>query len=232
MSWLASFFSNQETRPPGLSPLTFLFFFAVLFTLTYATLRWYQNKAYQDFFKGLQLLQIILLYGWYITMAFSLKESLPFYHCRMSVMAVLFLPDKHPWKRYFIMIGLIGSILSFAYPLFDHYPIGHVTIFSYVVGHFTLFVNCLIYLLRFHGERMEMVDLVTKTVLLHFFLLAVNTVTGGNYGFLHVTPLIGNLSAPIRFILVTLVMVFLLSSVDWLFATKIEALRDYASQEL
>ena len=38
MSWLASFFSNQETRPPGLSPLTFLFFFAVFFTLTYATL--------------------------------------------------------------------------------------------------------------------------------------------------------------------------------------------------
>lgn len=73
---------------------------------------------------------------------------------------------------------------------------------------------------------MEKLDLVTKTVLLHFFLLAVNTTTGGNYGFLHVTPLIGNLSAPVRFILMTLVMVFLLSSIDWLFANKAEALRD------
>lgn len=231
MKWLSFFFSNQETRPPGLNPFVFLFFFAVLLSLTYTTLRFYQHKGYQSFFKGLQILQMTLLYSWYILMAFSLRESLPFYHCRMAMFSFLLLPDKHPWKRYFVLIGFAGSILSFVYPVFDHYPIGHVTIFSYVVGHFALFVNCLIYLLRFHGERMEKKDVVFKTFTLNFFLLVVNMLTGGNYGFLQVTPLIGHQPAPIRFWAVTLVLSVLVSSVDWFFATKGEAVIDYASQE-
>ena len=231
MKWLTFFFSNQESRPPALSPLLFLLIFSVLLVLTYTTLRFYENKAYRDWFKVLQIFQMSLLYSWYLFMAFSLKESLPFYHCRMAMFACLFLPDRHPWKRYFVLIGFVGSFLSFVYPIFDHYPLGHVTIFSYLAGHFALYVNCLIYLLRFHEEAFDRRDVMLKTILLNAFLSVVNLATGGNYGFLRVTPLIGHLSAPIRFLAVTLVLTFLVCSLDWFFVTKGESVRDLVGQD-
>ena len=232
MSVFFSFFTNQESSPPDVTPALIFSCFTVLLLLTYTSLRFYRHKVYRSFFKGVQLLQMSLLYSWYLLMAFSLTDSLPFYHCRMAMFAIVFLPDRHPWKRYFALIGFVGSILSFVSPVFDNYPVGHVTIFSYIIGHFALFVNCLVYLLQDDEEQLTLEGIVLGTLSLNTFLSIVNVVTGGNYGFLRVTPLIGEVSAPVRFVAVSAVLILLVSLLNHFFAIKGKQVRESVMEKI
>ncbi|MGZ7196398.1 TMEM164 family acyltransferase, partial [Streptococcus pyogenes] len=82
--------------------------------------------------------------------------------------------------------------------------------------HYALFVNSLLYLLRF--PRKDLLDkpkVIIGTLSFSSLLLLVNQITGGNYGFLRETPLIGGASAPFRFLAVSMVFIFLILTFDF-----------------
>jgi hypothetical integral membrane protein (TIGR02206 family) len=218
MNSLVYFFSNQESHAPVMTLPFYAILMGLLIFFAYTTIRYYKNESYRRFFQVLQMIQLLLIYGWYALMIGNFKESLPLYHCRLAMLMVLFLPDKHSWKRYFALIGIFGPILAFAYPVMDNYSLFHVTIFSFIVGHYALFVNSLLYLLRF--PRKDLLDkpkVIIGTLSFSSLLLLVNQITGGNYGFLRETPLIGGASAPFRFLAVSMVFIFLILTFDFFF---------------
>lgn len=61
------------------------------------------------------MLQIIRLYGWYFCTLTSFAESPPFYHCNLATLALLCIPNRSIYKRYFALLDIARSICSTIY---------------------------------------------------------------------------------------------------------------------
>lgn len=198
------FFEVEKSQAPHLSLGSHLFLVIVAGLVAYLAVKHYRDKPYQRAFQLLQGLQLILLYSWYWGNAFPLAESLPLYHCRLAMFALLLLPDKSPYKQYFALLGVFGSLAAFVYPVFDAYPFPHITILSFIFGHLALLGNSLIYLLRnFDSRRLSWQQITGITFVFDAFLILVNELTHGSYGFLREPPLIGNHGILLNFVLVS-----------------------------
>ena len=81
---------------------------------------------YTSCFQYLQAFQLICLYLWYFAYHIPWSNSLPFYHCRLAMFAVLFLPDRWKSKQFFALMGVSGAIFALGYPVFDPYTFPHI----------------------------------------------------------------------------------------------------------
>ena len=213
---MRDFFTNVRTSPPEMTAGTYILVFSLLLLVFYTASRYYKNKYYQWFFKGLQVLQLSLLYSWYLATATPLTESLPLYHCRMAMFAVLLLPNKSPLKQYFALLGIFGTIAAFVYPVMDPFNFPHVTIFSFFGGHYALLGNGLIYLFSHYDyERLPYKQICLYTLTLNAFLVLVNLVTGGDYGFLTNPPLVGDHGLLGNYLIVSGVLMAAISVVSY-----------------
>lgn len=209
---MTEFFTNHISKAPSLSLSGYLALILIFFALMYLSCCFYQKKWYRSLFWWLQFFQIVSLYSWYIAVSWPLSESLPFYHCRLAMLFILW-AKPGPLKRYFAYLGLFGSLVAFIYPVFDPFAFPHLTFFTFVVGHYALAVNCLLYLLS--DSQMEVLgrkEVVRYTVTMNAFLLFVNALLGGNYGFLSHTPLVNSRNIPLNFLLVTVIFCFAILS--------------------
>ncbi|HEM5490548.1 TPA: TIGR02206 family membrane protein [Streptococcus suis] len=208
------FFTNQISNGPHLTLFTHFGLLVLLFILLYLTKRYYTKTWFNRLFWSILLFQVISLYTWYVWAEFPLSENLPFYHCRLAILFLLF-ARKGDLKLYFSYLGLIGSLVAFIYPVFDHFPFPHLTFFTFVVGHYALAVLCLSYILteghQFSLSRRERLSL---TVMLHLVMLFVNWLTKGNYGYLTRLPIVNSQVILFNFVLLTLVISCLISSVQ------------------
>ncbi|HFI0720722.1 TPA: TIGR02206 family membrane protein [Streptococcus suis] len=211
------FFTNQVSHGPSLTMLDRMSLFLILCVLLYVARKFYANSWFKKVFWFILCLQIVSLYSWYIWSDWSLSESLPFYHCRLSILFLLFGRRAH-LKLYFSYLGFIGSLVAFIYPVFDPFPFPHLTFFTLVVGHYALAVLCLIYILteghRFSLSRQERLSL---TVMLHLVMLFVNWLTKGNYGYLTRLPIVNSQVILFNFVLLTLVISFFIGFVQAVF---------------
>mgnify|MGYP000172415981 FL=1 len=199
-------FTTYKTEPPQLG-LWYFVLLELVFAIIWLSYRYYNRKPYQRLFIGMQACQLIGLYSWYMLTAASLSESLPFYHCRMAMFALMFLPNRSVYKFYFALLGTFGSIVAFIYPIFDPYPFPHITILSFIIGHLALLGNCLIYLFRYyHTFSMSWQRVVWTTFMINAFLLVINMLTKGSYGFLTDPPLVGNHGLLLNYLLVSIVL--------------------------
>lgn len=83
----------------------------------------------------------ILLFTWYVgNHNIFIKEGLPLFHCRISAIMMLVACIFHNDKllRYFAWLGLIGAIISFAFPDPSKYLWPHVTNLTYTMNHLLL----------------------------------------------------------------------------------------------
>ena len=157
----------------------------------YGALAYHKNPKFVYLFKGIQILQLLALYSWYVGFGIPFSNSLPFYHCRLAMFAVVFLPDKWKSKQYFALLGASGAVFALVYPVFDPYDFPHITSFSFLIGHYALLVNSLVYLMNHYDKSLlKKYMIVVYTFILNLFLVGVNQVTGGNYGLLNKTPFI------------------------------------------
>lgn len=220
------FFGLEKTEAPQLPIEGRVLLLLLVGVICLSAARYYQNKTYQKFFQLLQILQLLALYGWYWSHAFPLSESLPLYHCRLAMFAVLFLPNKSIYKRYFALLGVFGSIAAFVDPIFDPYAFPHITILSFILGHFALLGNSLNYLLA--GEAVQPLNwqkIMSMTFVLNAFLLFVDQVLQANYGFLDQPPLIGNHGPLLNFLLVSVLLTLAISLVSLVFK-RIKTVRE------
>ncbi|MGX7073486.1 YwaF family protein [Falseniella ignava] len=208
------FFTTQITEPPRFE----LFWYAALLFLLgltfYASYHYREKKACQRFFQVLQFIQLVSLYGWYWGNQMPLSESLPFYHCRIAMFVLLFIPGTSKYKQYFALMGTFGTVAAFLYPVFDSYPFPHVTILSFVIGHVALLGNALLYLLKYYeSSLLSLKSAIRMTFSLNALILVVNLVVGGDYGFLTKPPLVGDHGLLANYVIVSGMLVVAVSLV-------------------
>jgi len=121
--------------------------------------------------------------------------------------AVLLLPDRWKSKQFFALMGVSGAIFALGYPVFDPYNFPHITSFSFLLGHYCLLVNSLIYLLRcYDSSLLKNREIVLYTFVLDLFLVGVNQVTGGNYGLMARPPIIKGDSLLVNYVVVSSIL--------------------------
>lgn len=215
---MTEFFTNVRTSPPEMTLFSYGLVFLILFAVFYSANRYHKTIWCSWLFKGLQVLQLSLLYGWYLATATPLTESLPLYHCRMAMFAVLLLPNRSPLKQYFALLGIFGTLAAVVYPVMDPFSFPHVTIFSFFVGHYALLGNSLIYLFNHYDyERLTYQHIAIYTLVLNGLLVAVNLITGGDYGFLTNPPLVGNHGLVGNYVIVSTLLIVAISGVSYTF---------------
>ncbi|MCQ8260450.1 TIGR02206 family membrane protein [Streptococcus suis] len=208
------FFTNQISHGPHLTLFTHFGLLVLLFILLYLTKRYYTKTWFKRLFWPILLFQVISLYTWYVWAEFPLSENLPFYHCRLAILFLLF-ARKGDLKLYFSYLGLIGSVVAFIYPVFDPFPFPHLTFFTHVVGHYALAVMSLSYILaEGHQFSLSIWEFFSKTAMIHLVMLVVNWLTKGNYGFLTRLPIVNSQVIWFNFFLLTLVLSFLIGSIQ------------------
>ena len=84
-------FTNQKSAPPEFG-LWYVFLPASLLLVGYFSIKYAQSKSYQRFWYWAQLIQVLTINAWYILAHMPLTDNLPFYHCRLAMLAILFAP--------------------------------------------------------------------------------------------------------------------------------------------
>lgn len=224
---MIDFFSNQPTQVPDFGLVGLVALLTSLVLTLWLTSRYYGSAAYRLAFKTLQAFQLVAIYSWYdLAVGFPLEESLPLYHCRIAMFMVLLCPKPSALKDYFAFLGIGGTIAAFVYPVFDPYPFWHVTIFSLIFGHLALWANSWAYLLR-HDRRqtLELKTSLIYTLVLNAFLIVVNQLTGGNYGFLAQVPLLNTTNLFLNYGLISFFIVLLIWFMQTCYACLWQSLR-------
>ena len=201
------FLTTNQTEPPFVSALAYSLMMALLLLSVYASIKYHKNPSFVKSMKILQLCQLAILYSWYVGFQLPLANSLPLYHCRLAMFAVVFLPDKWPSKQYFALLGASGAVFALGYPVFDPYDFPHITSFSFLIGHYALLVNSLIYLMNHYDKnQLKKYTIVLYTFVLDAFLVGVNQVTGGNYGLLKSPPFISQHNLLVKYLAVSIIL--------------------------
>ena len=84
----------------------------------YSSLAYHENPTFVKLFKGIQIVQLLALYTWYIGFGIPFSNSLPLLPLRLAMFAVVFLPDKWKIKQYFALLGASGAVFALGYPVF------------------------------------------------------------------------------------------------------------------
>ena len=149
----------------------------------------YKMKNKQKLLKPTLLLGFagqILLFTWYVgNHNLFIKEGLPLFHCRISaiMMLVAYIIHNDKLMRYFAWLGLIGAIISFAFPDPSKYLWPHVTNLTYTMNHLLLgFTGALI--ISSHTSHIKIKDALIVTSIMNAVIMTVNLILHTNYGYL------------------------------------------------
>lgn len=214
-----NFFSPVVTGPPPQPIWLYSFTLVMMIFLAWLTKNYRDNIYYKRFWTYLLTGQLVLIYAWFCWAKLPLSELLPFYHCRIAMLVILFLP-KGILKDYFASLGFSGAILAMVYPVIYDYPLFHVTNVFFYVGHYALLVLCQLYILQEEGpKRLTLKQTVLVTLGLNAFLVVVNQLTGGNYGFLTVTPLLNSQDLLLNYLAVSTVLAVVIVLCSQLFSS-------------
>lgn len=187
---MKDFLTTTQTHLPHVPLPYYLLMLLAMVLLSYLSWRWYNNKIWRWTFLTIQAIQLFALYTWYLWQGFPLYISLPLYHCRMAMFAVLLLKNSRI-KSYFAIMGVVGTYCALIHPVFDPYEFPHITGFSFLIGHYALLVNSLNVI--FNSYKTQPVSqrlIMVATLILNLGLVIVNQTIGGNYGMLKNTPFI------------------------------------------
>ena len=166
------FITRTQTTPPPIPIFWYGVMIGLLALSIYASLTYYKNPKFVRLFKWIQIAQLLALYTWYIGFGIPFSNSLPLYHCRLAMFAVVFLPDKWKIKQYFALLGASGAVFALGYPVFDPYDFPHITSFSFLIGHYALLVNSLVYLMNHYDKTLlKKYRIIAYTFILNLFLV-------------------------------------------------------------
>ena len=139
----------------------------------------------------------ILLFAWYAgNNTLFIKEGLPLFHCRISAIMMLIAYILHNDKlmRYFAWLGLIGAIISFAFPDPSKYLWPHITNLTYIINHLLL-GYCGATILFTQQTTLKLKHSLIITTIMNALIMTVNLIMHTNYGYLVQFPQ----TVPVRF---------------------------------
>lgn len=218
---MKDFLTTTKTAPPPIPLVWYAIMMGLMLVLIYTSIRYATNSSYRKTFKILQAIQLLALYAWYVSFHIPYANSLPFYHCRLAMLAVLLLPDNWRSKQYFALLGASGAVFALVYPVFDPYNFPHITSFSFLLGHYCLLVNSLVYLMNHYDKSLlKKYRIIAYTFVLDLLMVGVNALTGGNYGLMASPPIIKGDSILINYLVVSTILAAALVLFDELFKRR------------
>ncbi|HHQ8437694.1 TPA: YwaF family protein [Streptococcus agalactiae] len=214
---MIEFFSNIRTEIPQMPLLIHSLILSVLPFLMWLTLVNRDKPLYKTIWSILLGLQLITIYTWFFWAKLPLSESLPLYHCRIGMFVVL-LARPGILKDYFALLGVVGGVLAMIHPDFYPYQFLHVTNIFFFIGHFALFVLSLLHLMtQSNLDKLNPKLIIQLTLLINMSLIFINLLTGGNYGFMVKTPILGITNPFLNLFIVTTLLSFLVLFVKQIF---------------
>lgn len=192
---------GEEFKGFGNQHLIALFLVCIGIGWIYREREWLKTreKKVARILASVLFLQQTLLYFWYLTSgAFSWGESLPLYPCRLSILLAIIMLLKDSDKIYQIVFywATAGATVALLSPDTSSFSFPHFMFVQYFVGHGGLLM-AIGFMSWVGGHRIskDAIHSVYKWSLVYVaFVLPVNWITGGNYGYLS-RPIAGNILA-------------------------------------
>ena len=113
---MKDFLTMTPTHPPHIPLPYYLLMLLAMVLLSYLSWLWHNNNVWRWTFITIQAIQLFALYTWYLWQGFPLFISLPLYHCRMAMFAVLLLKNSRIKRADKILRFCIIVDLLFKYP--------------------------------------------------------------------------------------------------------------------
>lgn len=136
---------------------------------------------------------IVLLYSWYILVG-DIKDSLPLYHCRLSMilLCVIYvlrrfgsLKFQGLIEQWTVTMAMEGAWMAVIMPTPDKFGFLHITNYTYFVGHFALLAIALFYISNWQKKPSfsDFLRLLLIMLAYNVFLFAFDLIFKENYGF-------------------------------------------------
>ena len=138
-------FSREQTTPPTVTLSVWVGLVALAASIVLICYRYRDRVTTRWILRGLQVSQLLAINYWFYLTREPITESLPLYHCRLGMWAVILLRDSK-LKTFFSLLGVVGGVLSIGYAEFYPYPWLHATQYSYYFGHIFFLANSLLHL--------------------------------------------------------------------------------------
>ena len=131
-------FTTQISEPPQFELHWYIGLLCLLGSYFHA-LSFSRQSSLPAFYSDPSVCLTDCLYSWYCSNLMPPSESLPFYHSRIAMFVMLWIPGTSKYKQYFGPFrNFFGATAALAYLSFDPYPFPHVTILSFIIGHVAL----------------------------------------------------------------------------------------------
>lgn len=201
-------FSREQTSPPTVTLAVWVGLVALAASIVLICYRYRDRVATRRVLRGLQVSQLLAINYWFWLTREPITESLPLYHCRLGMWAIVLLRDSK-LKTFFALLGVVGGVLSIGYAEFYPYPWLHATQYSYYFGHVFLLANSLIHLWNTRNW-LSYREIACGVLGLNLLLAVLNAVLGSNYGYTHLTPVLGSDQVWLNVAVVSLLLIGLM----------------------
>ena len=81
---MKDFLTTTQSAPPAISLGWFLVIVGLLVALGWTSLRKYRDPAYVKTFRIIQIIQLTVLYTWYVVYSLPISNSLPLYQQKID----------------------------------------------------------------------------------------------------------------------------------------------------
>lgn len=190
---MAYFFRHQLDDNSNLNIMLIQLGFAVMLIIAY---RFRNNEKLLEALLATGVILQIVLFAWYLgDRELFVKEGLPLYHCRISMLmlAAGYVLNKKSLIRFFAWLGIIGAFISFAFPDPTPFLWPHITNVTFIGVHYILGMTSLM-LLSNSESRLKYMDCIKITFCMNSIILITNKIMGSNYGYLKELPPMLNIS--------------------------------------
>ena len=115
-------FSREQTAPPTVTLAVWVGLVILAASIVLVCYRYRYRVATRWVMRCLQLSQLVAINYWFWLTREPITESLPLYHCRLSMWGIVLLRDRK-LKTFLALLGAVGGVLSIGYAEFYLRPV-------------------------------------------------------------------------------------------------------------
>ena len=208
------FFAREQTSPPTVTLAVWVGLVLLATAIVLVCYRYRDRVATSWVMRCLQLSQLVAINYWFLLMREPITESLPLYHCRLSMWGMVLLRDSK-LKTFLALLGAVGGVLSIGYAEFYPYTWLHATLYYYYFGHVFLLANSLLHLWNTRNW-LSYREIAFGVLGINLLLAVLNTALGSNYGYTQHTPVLDSDQVCLNVGVVSMLLFVLMSGAQWL----------------
>lgn len=201
MDFLDLFWSdnNENPMPKAFTVHHLISLLIIIFVilLIYNFKETLDNSKYKNIYSYIIAITLIVhqfsIYAWYITNnRFNLRESLPLYICRISVILCIIMMFTKSHRIFDIVYfwGLGGATIALIFHNTSLYPFPHYIFIQFFVAHGGILISTfyMIFVYKYKPNYNSLKRAIYWTLLYFSFTIPINYLVDGNYCYLRFKP--------------------------------------------